>query len=219
METVYWICALVGGTLIVCQFVLTLLGIGGDHDVGGHDVGGHDFGGHGHDVGGHDVGGHDAAHGHADHDAKQGGHSTWFFSLLTVRTVVAGLAFFGLAGLAAREAEVEPLPALGLAVGAGFLAVFIVGTLMRSLSRLNVDGTVRIERSVGAAGTVYLKVPANREGVGKVHVSVHSRTVEYKAITSQQELPTGAKVVVVGVVSSDTVEVSPVSQMEKTAHV
>ena len=52
---------------------------------------------------------------------------------------------------------------------------------------------------MGTRGTVYLPVPASKSGVGKVHVSLQNRTMEYKAITSQQQLPTGAKIVVVGV--------------------
>ena len=74
METVYLVCAVVGGTVLVCQFVMTLLGLGGDHDAGGdHDVA-------------HDAGHHEAGH---DHD------SSWLVGVLTFRTLVAALAFFG----------------------------------------------------------------------------------------------------------------------------
>src|SRR3954466_12239256 len=40
-ETVYLLCAIAGGTLMVCQFLMSLLGFG-DH--------GHDLGGDGHEV-------------------------------------------------------------------------------------------------------------------------------------------------------------------------
>jgi hypothetical protein len=209
METVYTVCAVVGGVLIVCQFLLTMLGLGGHHDVGGHDVAGHDFSGH-------DVG-HDSSADHG-HDAQHG-HSNRLLGVLTFRTVVAGLAFFGLAGLAATEAGIDPAPAAVLAVAAGLAALLLVAWLMRTLSRMNVDGTVRIERAVGATGTVYLSIPGSKAGAGKVHVSVQHRTLEYKAVTARDQLPTGAKVVVVGVVAADTVEVSPVSTLERTEHV
>jgi hypothetical protein len=199
METVYTVCAVVGGTLIVCQFLLTLFGLGGHHDMGGHDVAGHDLGGH--DAAGH---AHDASH---EHESA----AAWFFRMLTFRTVVAGVAFFGLAGLAATHQDLEPAPAAALAVAAGLAAVVLVGWLMRTLSGMNLDGTVRIDRAVGAPGTVYLNIPGGRAGAGKVLVSVQGRRVEYKAITNQQDLPTGAKVIVVSVIGPDTVEVSPVS--------
>jgi len=199
MDTVYLVCAIVGGTLIVCQFVMTLFGLGGDHDMSGHDVGGHDVGGHDHTVG---------------HDAE----TSWIFSVLSFRTLTAAAAFFGLTGLAASR-YLDPLPASGLAVGAGALALCLVGWIMRMLTRLNVDGTIRIERAVGSSGTVYVPIPASKAGIGKVQVSVLNRTMEYNAVTSKDNLPTGAKVYVVGVVSSDTVEVASATDSERMSHV
>ncbi len=198
MDTVYLVCAIVGSVLIGCQFLLTLLGIGKDFHLGDHDVGGHD-------VGGQDTG----------HD----GEASWFFGMLTFRTLTAAVAFFGLAGLAATNAEVEPQYALGLAVLAGAGALFLVGLLLRFLTKLNVDGTIRIERAVGSRGTVYLNVPASRAGAGKVHVNFLNRTLEYKAITANDALPTGSPCVVVGVINADTVEIAPASESERTTHV
>jgi hypothetical protein len=203
METVYLICAIAGGTLIVCQFLLTLLGMG-HHDLGGHDAGGHD------------VGGHDASHG--GHDASHGSEPNWFFSMLTLRTLSAAFAFFGLAGMAASKSFAEPWPPLGIALLAGAAALVGVAKLMQLLVKLNVDGTIRIERAVGARGTVYLGIPAKRSGIGKVHVNIHNRTVEYNAVTPQETLPTGAAIVVVNVVNADTLEVTSSSTPEGASH-
>jgi len=208
MDTVYLICAVVGGTMIVCQFLLTLLGLGGSHDTGGH-------------VGLDGAAGHDLSHDLAGtgHDAAHDSEPNWFLSMLTIRTLSAALAFFGLAGSAASH-HVEPLQALGIAILAGAVAFFFVGWMLRLLTKLNVDGSARIERAVGSRGTVYLSIPAARAGVGKVHVSLLNRTHEYKAITSKEEsLPTGAKIVVVSIVSADTVEVAPFSETERNSHV
>ncbi|HMF17267.1 MAG TPA: hypothetical protein VKE98_08685 [Gemmataceae bacterium] len=207
MDTVYLICAVAGGTMIVCQFLLTLLGLGGNHDTGGHV---------GLDVAGHDLS-HDAAG--TGHDTAHDSEPNWFLSMLTIRTLSAALAFFGLAGSAASH-HLEPLQALGIAILAGAVAFFFVGWMLRLLTKLNVDGSARIERAVGSRGTVYLSIPAARAGVGKVHVSLLNRTHEYKAITSKEEsLPTGAKIVVVSIVSADTVEVAPFSETERNSHV
>ena len=209
MDTVYLICAIAGGTMIVCQFLLTLLGLGGDHDSGGH--GG--FDGAGHDLAG--GAGHDTVH-----DLSHDSEPSWFLSMLTIRTLSAALAFFGLAGSAATHHDMAPLETLGIALLAGAVAFFFVGWMLRLLTKLNVDGSARIERSVGSRGTVYLSIPGAKAGTGKVHVSLLNRTLEYKAITSKEEaLPTGAKVVVVSVVSADTVEVAPYSEAERTNHV
>ena len=182
MDTVFLICAIVGGTLIVCQFLLTLLGIGGDHDAADH-------------AGGHDMGGHDA--GAHDHSAPDHG-SAWFISMLSIRTVSAAAAFFGLTGLAAHHAELDDVPTIALALGAGAVAFCVVGWLMRFMHKLNIDGTIRIERAVGCRGSVYLSIPGAKAGLGKVHVNVLNRTIEYQALTTQQELATGMPIVVVG---------------------
>jgi hypothetical protein len=195
-ETVYLICALVGGTLLACQFLLGLVGIGDHHDAGvDHDV---------HDLGGHD--GHDAHGAHGAHD----GHTSWFVSALTFRSVVAALTFFGLAGLSASaNFNLEPPVSLAVALAAGAGALFAVAYLMRTLHRLKSDGTVRIERAVGQTGTVYLTIPGRKAGLGKVTLTLQNRTVEYQALTPHQPLPTGSKVVVTAVLGTDTVEVVP----------
>jgi hypothetical protein len=55
---------------------------------------------------------------------------------------------------------------------------------------------------------VYVPIAAGSTGAGKVHVSVLHRTMEYKA-TAKSALPTGAKIVVVAILDSETVEVAP----------
>ena len=79
--------------------------------------------------------------------------------------------------------------------------------MMRGLQELRADGTVRVQHAVGQHGNVYLRVPANRSGSGKIQFNLQNRTMEYLAITAGPELPTGTKVVVVGVVNPTTLEV------------
>jgi hypothetical protein len=208
MDYLYDVCAVLGGTLLVCQVLLSLLGVGHHHELGGGDVD-HDFGGHdvGHDVGhgaeaGHDVGGHE--HHAAGHEA----HSAWYVRVLTFRSVVAALLFFGLAGRAADASGLAPVLTLAVALAAGAGALFVVAWTMQALYRLRAEGTVRIDRAVGRGGTVYLTVPANKGGLGKVLLNVQNRTVEYQALTAHQSLPTGTPVTCVAVVNADTVEVA-----------
>ncbi len=210
MNAVYDLCAVLGGTLVACQFLLSLVGLGHHHDIGGSAGAEHEFGGA---DAGHDSAGHDHST-DTDHEA----HSSWFVGLLTFRTIVLGLAFFGLAGRAASAADIEPGPSLVVALAAGGAALFGVAYLMRSLYRLRADGSVRIERAVGCCGTVYLSVPAQKGGAGKVLLNVQNRTMEYQAVTAQDALPTGSPVRVVAVVSPDTVEVTLASTSERIQH-
>jgi anti-sigma factor RsiW len=203
METLYTVCAALGATLLALQFLMSLLGLG--H----HDVAGHDF---------HDFASHDGSDG-GDHDVSHDAQVSWFVGVLTFRTLVAALTFFGLAGRAAAAAEATPAGSFALALAAGAVALFGVGFLMRSLARLRAEGTVHMHRAVGQTGTVYLSVPGHKTGAGKVHLNLQNRTVECQAVTPQEPLPTGAKVVVVGLVSPGTVEVVLAPTPERITHV
>jgi hypothetical protein len=129
--------------------------------------------------------------------------------MLTLRAITAALAFFGLAGLGASQSQIEEPLRFVVALAGGGAAMFGVAWIMRGLSRLRAEGTVRIQRAIGATGTVYLSIPAAKTGAGKVTVKVQNRSMEYLAVTAQdQELPTGAKVVVVSVAGPGTLEVA-----------
>lgn len=200
MEQVYLFCAVAGGTVFVCQFLMGLVGMGGDHDHGG-DAGGHDAGHDGH-VSDHPGDGH-------GHGVGHDGALNWFLGMLSVRTVTAGVTFFGLAGLGATGGRLPPVATVVVASAAGFAALYLVAWTMKLLGKLRADGTVHIEQSIGLPGTVYLTIPANKQGAGKVTLNLQNRTMEYQALTASGAIPTGASVVVVGVLGPDTVEVAP----------
>jgi hypothetical protein len=196
----FTICAVIGVTVMLCQFALTLLGITDidDFDVPEVHVDA--------DVAAFD--GHvDAAHGAGAHHGHHHGPN-WLFGVISFRTVVAALAFFGLAGKAAQSAGLRPdwLPLL-IALAAGWTAMYAVHWIMRTLFRMRSEGTARIEYSVGKTGNVYLRIPGNRSGTGKISLNLQNRTMEYLAVTAGEAIPTGANIVVVGVVGPDTVEV------------
>ena len=211
MATLFLACALFGGTLLICQTLMTLIGMGGDHDLS-HDAGGHDFS---HDAGGHDAGGET---GGAGHDTASSAHhgSTWFFGIVTFRTAVAALTFFGLAGMAAHSSEISPVPSLAIGVMAGFAAMYGVHWMMRQISRLKADGSVRIDNAVGMTGTVYLRIPGHLSGPGKIQLNLQNRTVELSAWSDQSEIATGATVHVTRVIGPDSVEVSLASAASTT---
>jgi membrane protein implicated in regulation of membrane protease activity len=180
VDTAFLVCAVAGGTVLVLQFLAGLIGLGSDHDVD-HD--------------------HDADHDHG---------TSWFAGLITLRSVTAGLTFFGLAGMVAVSRGADEPTALVVAAAGGLVALYAVAQVMQGLKRLADDGTVRVERAVGRTGTVYVPVPAGNVGPGKVTLTLQKRTVEYAAYTAAGPLPTGAKVRVVAVRGPAAVEVEPI---------
>lgn len=230
MEILFLACATLGGTILVCQAVLMVVGLGGDHDggdggdmsadhdlSGDHDMSG-DHGGDGHDGSGDHDGDHDQGHAPV-HGA------TWFFAMLSFRTVVAALTFFGLAGMAALSAEMSPPMVVLIALGAGWGAMYTVYRITRFINSLRSDGTARIERAVGQRGSVYLRVPAHQSGCGKIQINLQGRTMEYLAATEGDAIPTGAVVEIVRLLDGGTVLVQiparepAMAEAERSQHV
>ena len=208
MGTLFLIAAVVGGTILVCQFALTLLGLGHDGGGLGHHMGG-DFHGDAH-VGGDS---HVFHAGGTHSDADQHTDSTHVFSVISFRTLVAAIAFFGVSGRAALSAGYEPSTSFILAVIVGIAAMYGLYWLMRLIAGLNSSGNERIGNAIGRQATVYLRIPATRSGAGKVQLSMQNRIVEYQAFTDEAEpLQSGESVEVVDVAGGDTVYVRRIAQ-------
>ena len=116
--------------------------------------------------------------------------------MLSLRTIVAALAFFGLAGLAAQAADCTPFTTLLIATAAGLGAMYAVYAMLRGMRSLRAEGTARIHRAVGQQATVYLHIPAQQKGAGKIQINLQNRTMEYLATTPGDAIPSGATVVV-----------------------
>ena len=217
MGTLFLVAAVVGGTILVCQFALTLLGLGHDGGGLGHHLGG-DFHGDAHVGGGfhvdHASGGGTGDHAGGGHaDSNQHTESGRAFSVISFRTLVAATAFFGVSGSAAMSAGYAATTSLVLAVMVGVAAMYGMYWLMRSIASLNSSGNERISNAVGRPATVYISIPAMRLGAGKVQLSMQNRIVEYQAITDDaQPLKTGETVEVIGVAGNDTVCVRRAAQ-------
>ncbi len=214
LDTLFLMAAVVGGTVMVCQFLMTMLGLGddgadfGDGDVGGDvgvDVGDFDGGG---DMdldvdGDHQTPMHHAADADVDHPG-----SSWLFQVLSFRTIVAALTFFGLGGAWSSSSGHTEALALMIAFAAGGGAMFAMYHLMKAIYNLQSSGNVDIRNAVGQPAKIYIPVPSAGEGKGKVQVTLQGRMMEYEAITDDDEkLNTGENVIVEAVVGSDIVKV------------
>ena len=175
---VYFICAIFGGTLILCQMCLMMFGFGGADE-------GSDFG-----------------------DSVDHASPTDLFKVLSFRTLTAGIAFFGLGGLAGLTGKASPPVSVLIAIASGLAATYAVYYLYLSAARMKTDGSLSNETLVGSSGSVYVRIPPAKTGIGKVLICQQERTVEYEAITAGEELKTSTPIIVVGIVSSTTVEVA-----------
>lgn len=213
MATLFSICAVIGCTLLMLQTLMQILGL--SHDLGG-DIGVDHAPAHGGADFSSDVDSPDAPDS-SDHDLPDPGDVTVHHSgtalgrlveFLSFQTIVAFLAFFGLIGLAAQQSGASNIGAGLAGMLAGGASMVIISKVLKLYRKLERDGTVRIARAVGCPGRVYLRIPGKNEGNGKVTIKIQGRTMEYKARTEGETIPTGASIVVTRVIDHQTLEVA-----------
>ena len=146
----------------------------------------------------------------AETDLDAGGHSGLFagLKLFTLRGIVAFLAVCGWGGLWLLRMGMHPIFAVFLAIAMGFWAMLLMALFLRIALKLQDDGTLDFRNALGAAGTVYLTIPAGRTGEGKVHVIVQDQLRELEAVTDEASpISTGSEIVVVGLSGGNTLVV------------
>lgn len=201
MDFMFFIFACFGGTIMVVQFILTLFGLGDDD--GGFDADIET------DV---DL---DSEHNSISDAADADIHgSSWLFEVLSLRSIVAGITFFGLGGMFARASEWALTASLMFAGVLGMAGIYLTYWTMQQVYKLRSSGNVNIRNAAGESATVYIPIPGANAGRGKVHLTVQGRTMEYEAITDDTErLVTGESVVVTEIVGNDLVRVSRIAEL------
>lgn len=102
-----------------------------------------------------------------------------------------------------------------IAFAVGALLVAAVMYMFRWLSKMQQSGNINIFQSAaGCNGKVYLTIPAERKGTGKVQISINESIREYDALTdSETELKTGTAIKVVEVIDSSTLLVEEINSL------
>lgn len=125
--------------------------------------------------------------------------------ILSVRGIIAFFAVSGWTGVISDKLGAPVWLSVIIAFTCGFITMLLVAILMRWIMGLQQDGTADIRNALGAAGTVYLRIPENRKGTGKVNIVLQGAYTELEAITDEaEELPYGAQIVVVGITGGNT---------------
>lgn len=184
---VYWVIALVTSLVFLIQMVLTFIGIGdADTDV---DFGGDaDFGGEAD---------------FSDGDTLDTGGA---MQLFTIRNFINFLLGLGWAGVCLYSVIPNTIVLAIAAILVGVLFVYIFLLIYKQLRKLERNGAYRISDCVGQTVDVYLTIPANRTGMGKVQISFSGSVQELSALTdSDSPLRSGSKVRVLEVIDGTTV--------------
>jgi len=90
-------------------------------------------------------------------------------------------------------------------VVAGTFAAYLQALAFRSMMKLESSGNMNYELAVGKTGTVYIRIPKQRMGKGKINLVLQERFIEVDAVTLESEdLLTKTAVEVVGLENATT---------------
>lgn len=184
---IYWGIAIFASIVVLIQTCMSFVGMG-DVDTGDADV---DF---------------DAD---TDADADSLDHAG-AMHLLSIRNVFYFLLGFGWTGVSLWNTIPNRglLCAIAALVGCVFVAIFLF--LFNQMMKLQSNGAFDINDSTGRVCDVYLRIPANNQGLGKVQISFNGSVQELDARTSGEQIPSGTKVRVIRVIDKKVLEVEPV---------
>ena len=170
----FWGCAIVSSFVFLVQAILTLLGMDGDSDF---DL--------------------DAS---ASSDTMDLGGG---LSLFSVRSFVNFFVGFGWAGIAFYSLIPQPWLLYVIAAVIGCFFVWLYFFIRRQTMRLQSDGSINVKKCIGSHCDVYLRIPAENSGTGKVQISINGSIHEYSAVTKGALLPSGSRARVVDVMDND----------------
>jgi len=195
-------CVAVPSTILL--LIQTMLSVFGMHDGGSgidfSDTSGIDFDGGGMH-GGFDV--HtdvpdtSAFHDAGMHHSIDGGDPGDFASmrLFTLQTIVAFMTVFSWTAIVCIQSEVPVWLSMSIGVALGLIVMFSVAKLIQLSAKLAESGTLDMRNCLGEHATVYVPVPAQGNGTGKVNLTVQGQFRELTAVTDlDQPLPTGVSV-------------------------
>ena len=146
-----------------------------------------------------------------DGDADFDGDAGDGFGFVSIRTLASLIATFGLVGWWAMGQGYTTASAAGMGLLAGLVVMALVAWLFSLQSKLHQDGTLDSRQAVGMTATVYLVIPAQGDGKGKITVNIQGRSHEFTATTQGDTIPTGKEVRITRQLTENTFEVEPLA--------
>lgn len=197
LQQIFACIAIPATVILILQTILLLFGVGSDHDTDGAQI----------DLD-HEAD-HDFDHDHGDHEAG--------LRIFTVRGMVAFLSVGGWLGIVLLGTRLHAAVACLIAFLGGTLSLLMVAAFLKWVVGMQESGNLSYQNAIGRNGQVYLTIPADQSGRGKVTLTVQERYIEADAVTdSAESIPVGRRVKVVGLADDQTLLVAPVMSGERT---
>lgn len=132
------------------------------------------------------------------------------FQLFSFRNLVNFLLGFSWTGISFYTTIQNKLVLNLVAVGVGALFLFVFFLIIRQIQKLAEDNSFRMQNTLNKTAEVYLNIPGEKKGKGKVMISVKGSYRELDAMSEGVSLSSGTVVKVVRVENGNVLIVEPI---------
>ncbi len=124
----------------------------------------------------------------------------------TLQTTIAFLTVFGWSSIVSLQSGCNTFLSMIIGAVLGLFSMFLVAKLVQLSSKLQENGTQNLRYALGKNATVYISIPKNNTGNGKVTFTLQSTFTEHEAITfGDEDLKVGTEVRIVDIVGDKLV--------------
>ena len=121
------------------------------------------------------------------------------FQLFSFRNLVNFLLGFSWTGISFYSIISSKPLLVFLSVVVGVLFVYLFFLVIRQVQKLAEDNSFKITNTLNKTADVYLTIPENKKGKGKIMISVNGAFHELEAMTENEKILSGAVVKVVSI--------------------
>lgn len=125
------------------------------------------------------------------------------FQLFSLRNLINFLLGFSWTGISFYTTISNKPLLIGLSLVVGVLFVYFFFLIIRQVQKLAEDNSFKITNTLNKTAEVYLTIPENKKGKGKVMISVNGAYHELEAMTENDRIQSGAVVKVVRIESGN----------------
>ena len=145
----------------------------------------------------------------ADFDGDFEGHSAPF-QLFSLRNMINFLLGFSWTGISFYESISSHFILITLATVVGLVFVYMFFVIIQQIKKLAEDNTFKLSDTIYKTADVYLTIPGNRSGKGKILVTIKGSTRELDAITPFDQIDNGSLVKIIDIESDNLLIVEPI---------
>ena len=119
------------------------------------------------------------------------------FQLFSLRNLINFLLGFSWTGISFYTIISNQLFLIILSLAIGILFVYLFFIIIKQVQKLAEDNSFKISTTLNKTAEVYLTIPENKSGKGKIMISVKGAFHELEAMTEMEKIPSGTVVKVV----------------------